>query len=314
MPPAAPPAVAPHAAPPAPPVRPPAAADAPTEEEAHRARVAEAESLLDKYIREHKQSLARFALETLLELMPNHPRRSDYESWVGLMGEEAAELKLARAALDEGRQALTRGDVAAAKATLSEIDKHDPSNRLAAEFRDEIEAAESRAREQADVDRRRDRLESLIESRRLEDARNELERLSSAGLAKVSLENYKLRISDIAALAERETKSQELEKRYRDRIQHHDWMGAREVVLEFEQSIPDSPRPAQLFAEISRLEEIHRRQEGIEQGIRQLEIFLDQHKAPEAEMALRILVQMAPEHPQRSNFEQRVRALKLGGR
>jgi hypothetical protein len=31
-------------------------------------------------------------------------------------------------------------------------------------------------------------------------------------------------------------------------------------------------------------------------------------------MALRILVQMAPDHPQRHHFEQRVKAIKLGGR
>ena len=67
-------------------------------------------------------------------------------------------------------------------------------------------------------------------------------------------------------------------------------------------------------SEIARLEEVYRRQVGIEQGVRQLEVFLDQRKAAEAEMALRILVQMAPDHPQRHQFEQRLRALKLGAR
>jgi hypothetical protein len=85
-------------------------------------------------------------------------------------------------------------------------------------------------------------------------------------------------------------------------------------VLEFEQAIPDSQRPPQLYSEIARLEDVYRRQVGIEQGVRQLETFLDQRKTAEAEMALRILVQMAPDHPQRHHFEQRVRALRLGGR
>jgi hypothetical protein len=91
-------------------------------------------------------------------------------------------------------------------------------------------------------------------------------------------------------------------------------MGAREVVLEFERLAPDNPRAQQLYAELSRLEEVDRKQQGIEQGVRQLETFLDQRKTAEAEVALRIVVQMAPDHPQRSTFEQRVRALKLGGR
>ena len=308
--PPAPSPVAPSPAPP--PAAPPPAAT--SEQDAHRARIAEAEKLLDKYIRERRQSLARFALETLLELVPNHPRRSDYESWVDLLGEEVAQLKVAQSATDAGRQALARGDLDAARAQLAEVERRDPAHQLADAFRQELEDAEKRARADAEMDRRRDRIEDMIEHHRLDEAQRELERLSASGLAKVSLENYRLRISDIAALADRESKSQDFERRYRDRVQRHDWMGARDVALEFERHVPDSPRPPALYSEISRLEEVFRRQEGIEQGVRQLETFLDQHKAPEAEMALKILVQMAPDHPQRANFEQRVRALKLGAR
>lgn len=310
--PAAPPAPKP-AAPAAVPPR-PAGPDPRVEEEARRARIAEAEKLLDKYIRERKQSLARFALETLLELVPNHPRRSDYEAWVDLLGEEVEQLKRAGVALEEGRQALLRGDVALARHKAEEVDRLDPSHQLVDSFRREIDDAESRTKVAAEVDRRRDRLESLIETKRLQEAEKELERLASSGLARVSVETYRLRISDIAALAERESRSQDFERKYRERIQAHDYLAAREVVHEFEQAIPDSQRPQLLHSEIARLEDVYRRQIGIEQGVRQLEVFLDQRKTAEAEMALRILVQMAPEHPQRHHFEQRVRALKLGAR
>jgi len=284
------------------------------EAEAQRARVAEAEKLLDKYIREHKQSLARFALDTLLELVPHHPRRADYEAWVGLIGEEVEQLKRAQAALEEGRQALAQGDLAAARRKAEEVEKADPSHRLADAFRAEVEEAEARTRLSAEVDRRRDRLEQLIDGKRLREAEQELERLAGSGLARVSVETYRLRIADIAALADREVRTQEFERRYRERIQAHDYMAAREVALELERLVPDSPRPQQLISEISRLEDIYRRQLGVEQGVRQLETFLDQRKVAEAEMTLRIVLQMAPDHPQRGHFEQRVRALKLGGR
>jgi hypothetical protein len=310
--PPAPPAPKPAAPPPAPPRL--TGPDPRVEEEARRARVAEAEMLLDKYIRERKQSLARFALETLLEIVPNHPRRSDYAAWVDLLGEEVEQVKRAGVALEEGRQALLRGDVALARQKAEEVDRLDPSHQLVDAFRREIEEAESRTRVAAEVDRRRDRLESLIETKRLQEAEKELERLASSGLARVSVENYRLRISDIAAIAERESRSQDFERKYRERIQAHDYLAAREVVHDFEQAIPDSQRPQLLHSEIARLEEVYRRQIGIEQGVRQLEVFLDQRKTAEAEMALRILVQMAPEHPQRHHFEQRVRALKLGAR
>src|SRR5690606_22553094 len=110
---------------------------------AYRARVSEAEKLLDKYIREHKQSLARFALDTLLELAPDHPRRTDYEAWVGLIGEEAEQLRRAQAALDEGRQALAAGDLETARRKAQEIEKADPSHSLVDSFRRELEAAEA---------------------------------------------------------------------------------------------------------------------------------------------------------------------------
>jgi tRNA A-37 threonylcarbamoyl transferase component Bud32 len=310
------PAVAPAPAPakapaPAPAARPPAPA---SDQDAQRARVAEAEKLLEKYLREHKQSLAQFALDTLLELMPAHPRRADYETWVGMMGEEAEQLRRAGAAVEEGRRELTRGDLAAARARLEEVERLDPAHRVADAFRREVEEAAARDRVEADLDRRRDRLEQLLEGKRLAEAEKELERLSSSGLARVSVENYRLRIADIAALAERESRTQEFERQYRERVQKHDWMGAREVAQALSEAVPGSPRPAALHAEIARLEEIHRKQQGIEQGVRQLETFLDQGRTAEAEMALKILVQMAPDHPQRYNFEQRVKALRPGRR
>lgn len=317
-PPAVAPAPAPRApagvapAPPAPAPPPPRPAPAPAAPDPNQARIGEAEQLLEKYLREHKQSLAQLALDTLLELAPNHPRRADYQSWVGLLDEEVGQLKRCEAAVEEGRQALARGDLKLARQRLEFVEKNDPSNRLAEAFAREIDDHERRTRVDADLERRRDRLEELIDGRRLAEAERELERLSSSGLARVSVETYRLRISDIAALAEREARSAEFERRYRDKVAERDWMAAREVVLEFERAVPDSARPAQLFAEISRMEEIHRKRQGVEQGVRQLETFIAQRKTAEAELALRVVLQMDPEHPQRAQLEQRVRALRAG--
>jgi serine/threonine protein kinase len=282
------------------------------EQEEQRARIAETEKLLEGYIREHKQSLARFALETLLDLMPNHPRRGDYEAWVNLMGEEVEQLHNAESMFAAGREEILRGELDSARRRLAEIDEADPSHKLAASFRHELEEAERSRRSDVELDRRRERLEELLDSRRLAEAEQELERLSGSGLARVSVESYRLRLSDIAALALREANAQGYEKRYRERVQAHDWSGAREVVYEFERAAPDSPRPAQLFAEISRLEQIRRRQQGIEQGVQQLEVFLGQRKLAEAEMALKIILQMAPDLPQREKLERRVEALRQG--
>jgi len=275
-----------------------------------RARVSETEKMLESYIREHKQALARFALDTLLELAPNHPRRADYESWVGLMGEEAAQLRDAEALLEEGLRAASRDDLDEARRLLAELDHADPSHQLTDRLRTELEEAENRQRSASELDRRRDRLEKLLEERRLNDAERELTRLASGGLARVSVDAYRLRIRDLAALAEREAQGRDYEQRCRERLAARDWAAAREVVLEFEAAVPSSSRPAQLFAEISRLEEIDRRQQGVEQGLRQIETFLAQRQLAEAEMALKIVAQMAPDEPRVARLGERLRALR----
>ncbi len=309
---ALPPPVTP-AVPPAPAVRTPPARPAPaeptSEQREHAAKAAEAERLLVKYLQENKQSLASFALETLIELEPHHPRRELFASAIRIMGEERGKMEIAGAILAEGRDALLHGDLAAARKKLEQLEKSDPTLQLSEALRASIQTAEQQAATEAALDRRRENLEALLESHRLEEAERELARLSSSGLARVSVENYRLRIADIAALAERDSKSHEFERAYKEKVQARDWYAAREIVLEFERAIPDSPRPTLLFNEISRLEEVHRRQQGIEQGVQQLENYLRLKKRSEAELAFKILLQMDPEYPRRAEFETRIQSL-----
>lgn len=303
---------APRPTPPAPaPAPTPAAPPPPAAVDPKEAQAAEAEKLLEKYLRERKQGLAQFALDTLLELKPNHPRRGDFVSWVALLDEEVAAAQRAEAALVEGRQALAQGDLKSARQKLALVEKNDPSSHMTETLAREIQLFERQAKSDAEVDRRRDRLEDLIDNRRLDEAERELQRLASGGLAKVSVETYRLRISDIAALAEREAKG-EIEKRYRERVTQRDWMSAREAALDLERVLPDSQRPAQMYSEISRLEEIHRRHQGLEQGLKQLESYIADGRRSEAELALKVLLQMDPQHPQRAQLEERVRALRAG--
>ncbi|MGH7336793.1 MAG: hypothetical protein ACREI7_04385, partial [Myxococcota bacterium] len=275
-----------------------------------RARVAETETMLDKYIAERKQSLAQFALETLLDLDPEHPKKVDFQIAVNQAGQEAARMRSAQAAPEEGHIAIARGDLATARRRLEEIERFDPSGGVGESFRRELDEADEGARSGAELTKRRDLLEQMLDGRRLHEAELELERLSQGGLARVSVESYRLRISDLAALADRDKRAQEFEKRCLLHIEAQNWAGAREVVLDFERAVPDSPRPAQLFSEISELEQVERKQQGIDQGVRQLETFLAQRKSDEAELALKILVQMAPNLPDRAKLEQRVKALR----
>jgi hypothetical protein len=64
-----------------------------------------------------------------------------------------------------------------------------------------------------------------------------------------------------------------------------------------------------MFAEVERLEAVYRRELALEQGVRQVETFIEQGDAPKAELALKILVQMDPENRHRKRLERQVKGL-----
>ena len=101
----------------------PAPPEPTTEQQEHVAKVAEAERLLVKYLQENKQSLAGFALETLVELDPHHPRRDLFASAIQIMGEERGKMEVAGAVLAEGRDAILHGDLGAARRKLEQLEK-----------------------------------------------------------------------------------------------------------------------------------------------------------------------------------------------
>ncbi|PYQ61574.1 MAG: hypothetical protein DMF53_14830, partial [Acidobacteria bacterium] len=76
------------------------------EREARILRAGETEQVLTNYLQRKQLPLARLALETLLEIQPDHPRRADYEGWIQLLADEAEKAKRAEAAFAAGREAL----------------------------------------------------------------------------------------------------------------------------------------------------------------------------------------------------------------
>ncbi|HEY7213245.1 MAG TPA: serine/threonine-protein kinase, partial [Thermoanaerobaculia bacterium] len=84
--------------------------------QAHRA--GETEQVLAGYLQRKQLPLARLALETLLEVKPDHPKRGEYEGRLRLLAEESEKVKRAEAALATGRAALERRDLKAARREL----------------------------------------------------------------------------------------------------------------------------------------------------------------------------------------------------
>ena len=280
------------------------------EREKDALRSAETEQVLINYLQKKQLPLARLALESLLEIQPTHPKRADYEGWIGLLVDEAEKSKRAGAALAAGREALARKDFRAARRELEAIARDDPTGKRGEAFSHELEAAERAAQEGAEIDRRKRRFEELLAARRSVEAAAELDALAKLDVSRVTLDFLREKLAEDRERSQREEVEAGFEQRYRQKLADHDWFAAREIAQELGKAVPASPRAAAMFAEIGRLEAIHHRQQAVEQGVRQVEAFIDQGDAAKAELALKILVQMDPENRHRKRLERQVGGMK----
>jgi hypothetical protein len=273
-------------------------------------RAAETEQVLANYLQKKQLPLARLALETLLEIQPNHPKRTDFEGWIQLLADEGEKVKRAETALAAGRAALERQDFKTARRELETIARNDPTGARAEAFNHELETAEREARQSAEIEQRRRRFDELLAAHRVVEAKEELDALAKLDVPRVTLDFYRERWAEVRTGIQHEEQSAVFERRYRQTIEDHDWFAAREVAQELDRLQPSSPRAAAMFAEIERMESIHRRQQAVEQGVRQVETFIGQGDIAKAELALKILLQMDPENRHRKRLEKAVGGMK----
>ncbi len=273
-------------------------------------RAAETEQVLGNYLQRKQLPLARLALETLLEIQPDHPRRADFESWIQVLAEEAERGRRAEAALAAGRAALAGGDLKAARRELETVARNDPTGQRAEAFSHELEEAERGAQQSAEIERRRRRFEELLAGQRLVEAREELDALARLDVSRVTLDFYREQWTEARAGIQTEEQTAVFESRYRQALAGHDWFAAREVAQELGRAQPASGRPAAMYSEVERLETVDRRQQSLEQGVHQVETFIAQGDAAKAELALKILLQMDPENRHRKRLEKQVGALQ----
>ena len=280
------------------------------ENETRARRAAETEQVLTTYLQRKQLPLARLAFETLLEIQPDHPKRADYEGWLHLLADEAEKGKRAEAALAAGRAALGRKDFQAARRELETIARNDVTGKRAEAFNDELERAEREIRENTEIEQRRRRFEELIAAHRVVDAKEELDALAKLDMPRVTLDFYREQLAEARAGIHREERDAVFARRYDQAIEDRNWFAAREVAMELEKAQPGSPRATAMYSEIERLESIHRRQQAVEQGVRQVETFIEQGDAAKAELALKILLQMDPENRHRKRLEKQVGGLR----
>jgi serine/threonine-protein kinase len=275
-----------------------------------RRRVAETEQVLANYVQRKQLPLARLALETLAELDPQNPRRAEYEGSLARLGQELERDKRVEAALAAGRQALARRDLIAARRELDIALRNDPAGKRSDMFRVEVENAETEAQRSVQIDERRRRFDQAVAEGRTNDARLELAELERLEVSRVTLDSLRERLDEARSHVQSAETVSWLEMRYRRHLEDRDWLGARDAALEMEKTDPRGRRAAQMYAEVSQLEAAYQRRQAIEQGVRQIETFLEQRDAAKAELALKVLLQMDPDNRERKRLEKQVKALR----
>lgn len=281
-----------------------------TERQGRAARLAETEAMLDGYLAKHQLALARLALDTLLELAPDHPRRRELETALAAAGAAAEQDRRLESTLGFARAALGRGDFRSARRELDTITRLDRDRRHAAAFRAELEEAERGQRRNVELERRSALLEEHLAAGRLDAAARDLEALASLEVSRVTLDTYRQRLGEAQARAEETARVQVYEARFRQLLAARDWFAAREAAHELGAEVPASPRAAAMFAEVERLEGEERKKQAIAQGERQIESFLEKRDSQSAELALKILLQMDPGNRQRKRFEKQIKAMQ----
>jgi len=273
-------------------------------------RISETEQVLTQYLQRKQLPLARLALETLTELSPAHHKRTDYEGLVGLLAKEVEQDKRVESALAAGRAAVARKDFTAARQELENVARSDAAGQRAEALATELETAERQARQESSVEERTRSLEKALAEHRVSDAERDLQELSQLGLARVTFDYYRERVSEARSRNNQQETLARLEWIYKRHLGERDWMGARDAAGELGKSFPSSPRAAEMFSEIERLEAEQRHEQAVEQGVHQIEGFVEAGNAAMAELALKILVQMDPENRHRKRLEKQVRGMK----
>ncbi|HEX2253292.1 MAG TPA: serine/threonine-protein kinase [Thermoanaerobaculia bacterium] len=277
--------------------------------EGNRRRLLELEAMVTRYIQGKQQQLARLALDSLLEIAPTHPRRGDFESWVALMDDEAAQDARLAAALAAGREALAAGDFRRARRQLQALRRADPGGTSAADFEREIERTQGEAAQGEETSRRRQRFEERLAAGDLAAAADELAWLEPR-MSRVAGDDLRRRL-EATRRGERDRRETErVVSRFEERLAALDWAGARQVARELAAADHGETLARELFARVDEREKVERRRAALADGELQLDALIARGEADQAELALKILLQIDPAHPRRRQLERQIQGLR----
>src|SRR5688500_2690229 len=270
-----------------------------------RQQVLQAEGMLEKYLLDRQQTLAGLALETLLDLYPNHPKKGDYESWVGHLAQDAEQQKRAERLYADAQGAVARGELHVARRRLEEVERLDLSGKLAGALLAEINETERSSERGRHAQSVRTRLEDALRRGAVEEADRQLEALAALEVTKVTLDTLRGQGEDAKQRREQDEAAGAFEAAFAEATARADWYAARETARQMQDALPGHPRPRQMMTELSRLQEHDQRQRAVEEGLRAFEGYLQSGALSQAELALKVLRGMGGDDPRIGEAERR---------
>ncbi len=274
-----------------------------------RSNLQATEEMLTRYIQQRKKTLAELALETLVELAPNHPRRADYQTWVADLDQELARERKIKQQLDDGRAALRQDDLATAEKHLEALHKLDPESPATEQLAADIAAAAQGQALSAGIERAKQKLEELLAAGRLDEAEQQMAQLSRLDVPKVTIDFLRKRLEDGRRQLRDRAEAEQLVSVFDRHLAAQDWPNAREVAQRFGQRFPASTRAAELFKRVNDLEAVERRQQSIDEGLAAVERFIGYGDRHNAELALKLLSSLELDSEQLARLQARVQRL-----
>lgn len=271
-----------------------------------RANLRAAEEMLERYIQQRKKQLAEFALETLTELAPAHPRLADYRTWVADIDQEVRMQSRLDDELTAGRVALRASDLASARKRLDTLRKLDPHSVATEVFSAEIERAEAERQEGATIEERKRRIEQLLEAGDVNAAEEEVDALAELDVSKVSLDFLRRRLDRTRESLRSEAELLSLQSVFEQHVSNQGWQAARDVATTVGQLFPDHPLAGEMFNRVNRLENSYRRKQSIEQGKATLEGFIQAGQRAQAELTLKVLRGLVIDEHEMAHYRARI--------
>ncbi|MCP3959981.1 MAG: hypothetical protein GY719_19225 [bacterium] len=275
-------------------------------EERRRSNLQATEEMLIRYIQQRMKPLAEMALETLVELSPNHPRRGDYEHWVADLDEEVAHQRRIEEQFDAGRAAVQKGDLRAAEKHLEALHKDDPDSSLSQRLASKIVEATQGQALSAGIQRAKQELEELLAANRLDEAEQQMVRLSRMDIPKVTIDVLRQRLEEGRQKLRDQAEAAKLLKLFEQFVGNGDWPSAREVAQRYGGRFPASERTGELFGRINEMEAAQRRRQSLDEGLAAVELFIDEGKRHEADLALKLLESLALDPAKLERLRERV--------